>query len=144
LGHQTKFGGCHVGNQLPDTACSPGATFPQATVGEICTPGYSASVRNVPESVKEDVYSEYGIESHTPGSYEVDHLIPLELGGNNAVANLWPEVRPGYQEKDRIENRLHDAVCSRSVSLHSAQLQIAHDWRHTAAGVPVLSQQSTP
>jgi hypothetical protein len=26
------------------------------------------------------------------GAYEVDHLIPLELGGDNVIANLWPEA----------------------------------------------------
>jgi 5-methylcytosine-specific restriction endonuclease McrA len=26
------------------------------------------------------------------GAFEVDHLIPLELGGDNVIANLWPEA----------------------------------------------------
>jgi hypothetical protein len=68
------------------------------------------------------------------GSYEVDHLVSLELGGNNSVANLWPEISPGYHEKDEIENRLHDAVCAGSVSLRAAQQEIARDWRHTFVG----------
>jgi hypothetical protein len=136
LGHRTKFSGCHVRGLLPDPPCTPGAIFAGATVGQICTPGYSQSVRNVSESVKQGVYAEYGIASHVPGSYEVDHLVSLELGGNNSVANLWPEISPGYHEKDGIENRLHDAVCSGSVSLRTAQLQIARDWRHTAVGAP--------
>jgi hypothetical protein len=36
--------------------------------------------RNVPESEKRQVYAEYRIRSHSSGQYEVDHLIPLELG----------------------------------------------------------------
>jgi hypothetical protein len=103
-------------------------------------PRYSHSVRNVPESVKRSVYGEYGIASHVPRSYEVDHLVSLELGGNNSVANLWPEISPGYHEKDGIENRLHHAVCSGSVSLRTAQRQIARDWRHTAVGAPTASK----
>jgi hypothetical protein len=147
LGHRTKFSGCHIRGLLPDRACTPGAIFAGATVAQICTPGYSRSVRNVPESVKRSVYAEYGIASHVPRSYEVDHLVSLELGGNNSVANLWPEISPGYHEKDGIENRLHDAVCSGSVSLRTAQLQIARDWRHTAVGAPTASKppkQSAP
>jgi hypothetical protein len=128
---------------LPDPACTPGAIFAGATVSQICTPGYSRSVRDVPESLKQSVYAEYGIESHTPGSYEADHLVSLELGGNNSVANLWPEVSPGYQEKDEIENRLHDAVCAGSVSLRAAQQEIARDWRHTFVGAPSGSGSST-
>jgi hypothetical protein len=134
LGHQTQFVGCQVRGQLPDPACTPGAIFVAATVSELCKPGYSRSVRNVPESLKQSVYSEYGIEAHTPGSYEVDHLVSLELGGDNSVANLWPEISPGYHEKDGIENRLHDAVCAGAVSLRAAQHEIARDWRHTFVG----------
>ena len=132
LGRRTKATGCHVRGALPDPACTPGAIFTAATVSHICTPGYSRSVRNVPESVKQSVYAEYGIASHAPRSYQVDHLVPLELGGNNGLANLWPQSRPGYHQKDGTENRLHDAVCAGSLSLRAAQLQIARDWRHTS------------
>jgi hypothetical protein len=104
------------------------------TVREICTPGYARSVRRVPASLKRSVYAEYGIEAHSPGRYEVDHLISLELGGSNSRANLWPQISPGYQAKDAIENRLHDDVCAGAVRLHVAQVQIARDWRYTFAG----------
>ena len=149
LGHQTKFAGCQTRGPLPDPACTPGATFTGATVSQVCTPGYSRSVRNVPESLKQNVYAEYGIEGHTPGSYEVDHLVSLELGGSNSAANLWPEISPGYHEKDGIENRLHDAVCAGSVSLRAAQHEIARDWRHTFVGTqptpsPPVTTTSTP
>ena len=136
FGQPTKSSGCHVRGQLPDRACTPGSVFAQATASQICTSGYASSVRDVPESVKEQVYAAYGISSHTAGSYEVDHLVSLELGGDNSVANLWPEVSPGYGEKDRIENELHADVCSGRVTLQAAQRQIAGDWRHTAAGEP--------
>jgi hypothetical protein len=144
LGHRTKFASCHVRGVLQDSACTPGAIFAGATVAQVCTPGYSKSVRNVPESLKQTIYAEYGVQSHTPGSYEVDHLISLELGGSNSAANLWPEVSPGYHEKDSIENRLHDAVCSGSMSLHTAQAQIARDWRHTSVGPPNYIPPTTP
>jgi hypothetical protein len=139
LGHRTKSAGCHVRSQLPDAGCTPGAIFTKASVSQICTPGYSRSVRNVPESLKRSVYAEYGIKSHTPGSYEVDHLVSLELGGSNDIANLWPEIAPGYHQKDGIENRLHDAVCAGAVGLRTAQRQIARDWRLTFVGRPSLS-----
>jgi hypothetical protein len=136
LGRPTKSSGCHVRGQLPDPACTPGSVFASATVSQICTPGYSSSVRDVPDSVKEQVYAAYGIYSHTAGSFEVDHLVSLELGGDNSVANLWPEVSPGFHEKDTIENELHADICSGRVALAVAQRQIARDWRHTAAGEP--------
>jgi hypothetical protein len=131
LGQRTKTSGCVSVNAMPDSACTPGAIFPDATKDKICVPGYSSKVRNVPDSVKNNAYAEYGVVSHTPGQYEVDHLISLELGGSNDIANLWPEPadpRPGFHEKDKVENYLHDQVCSGSMSLQDAQIKIANDW----------------
>ena len=131
LGSQTKTSGCHVQGALQDKACTPGAIFPNATKVQICQSGYSRGVRNVPSSEKDQVFAEYGIQSHSPGQYEVDHLISLELGGSNESANLWPEAaspQPGFHEKDQVKNYLHDQVCSGSLSLHDAQVEIATNW----------------
>ena len=118
-------------NGLQDHACTPGAVFPSATKDQICQRGYSTSVRDVPNEVKQQVYASYGIQERKPGEYEVDHLVSLELGGSNDVANLWPEAaepRPGFHEKDSVENYLHDQVCSGAMSLQDAQRQIATNW----------------
>ena len=131
LGKRTKTSGCVAHSGLPDSACTPGAIFPNATVQEICTTGYASSVRNVPFSEKDQAYAEYGIQSHYSGQYEVDHLVPLELGGSNDIANLWPEAAsppPGFHQKDQVENYLHDQVCSGAMSLKDAQQQIATNW----------------
>lgn len=139
LGQRTKASGCAASNGLPDAACTPGAIFPGATVDKICTPGYSSSVRNVPSDVKAQVYAEYGIESHQPGQYEVDHLISLELGGSNDIANLWPEAadpRPGFHEKDQVENYLHDQVCSGKMPLEQAQIAEATNWLQFLPNLP--------
>lgn len=133
---RTRSGGCHARGLLPDPACTPGSVRAGVTVRQICTPGYARSVRNVSEALKREIYAEYGIASHRPYSYEVDHLVSLELGGDNSSANLWPEAAPGYHQKDAIENELHDAVCAGRVSLRAAQRQIARDWRRTAVGPP--------
>jgi hypothetical protein len=88
-------------------------------------------VRNVPSATKTAVYREYGISSHRPGQYEVDHLVSLELGGSNSIANLWPEAAvptPGFHQKDMVENYLHDQVCSGKVSLQQAQTEISSNW----------------
>jgi hypothetical protein len=131
IGQRTKTTGCVSTHALPDSSCTPGAIFPDATREQICKPGYSSQVRNVPDSEKNEVYAEYGIKSHTAGQYEVDHLISLELGGSNEIANLWPEPaepRPGFHEKDKVENYMHDQVCSGAISLQQAQADIARDW----------------
>ncbi len=131
IGHRTKTSGCKVNGPLPDRACTPGAVIPGVTKEEVCTSGYAKSLRNVPESEKEEVFAEYEITHHDPGEYEVDHLISLELGGSNDIANLWLEAaepRPGFHEKDRVENHLHKLVCNGEMSLEEAQRVIATDW----------------
>jgi hypothetical protein len=131
IGIRTKTSDCHPNNSLPDTACTPGLAIFGVTVEEICTSGYSKKVRNVPDKVKKEVYLEYGIATHTTGEYEVDHLISLELGGSNDIANLWPEAAnpaPGCHEKDRVENYLHQRVCDGLISLSDAQRIISSDW----------------
>src|SRR5690349_20229616 len=76
-GYQAKTTGCKVNGALQDTSCTPGDILPNATKTDICKSGYASSVRNVPDSEKNQVYSSYGIQSHTSGEYEVDHLVSL-------------------------------------------------------------------
>jgi hypothetical protein len=67
--------------------------------------------------------------SSNPACYEEDHLISLELGGHpRSPNNLWPEPRFGdwnARVKDRLENKLHDLVCSGEIGLREAQKAIA-------------------
>ena len=126
---------------------TPGATLPVAT-GDICVSGYSKKVRNVPSDVKQQVCAEYGITSHQPGEYEVDHLISLELGGSNSIKNLWPQsylTQPwNAHVKDKLENELHAEVCSGQIDLPTAQHEIATDWiasykKHFHTSLPLSS-----
>ena len=127
---------CHFrdSGQLPDPACTPGAIDPAVTqqnIGStICRSGYTATVRppeSETEHAKFDVaYPAYGVR-HSVRS-ELDHLVSLELGGANDIANLWPEVGRQPNPKDSVENDLHRAVCDGRVSLAAAQQAIATDW----------------
>ena len=129
---QIKFSECEARGPLPDPDCTPGAIFPDATKDEICVSGYSSTVRNVSTSLKKKVFSQYGIEYPVPfGSYEVDHLIPLALGGNNDISNLWPksaEPYPGFYEKNITGNYLHEEFCKGNIALSVAQERMATDW----------------
>ncbi|XGV94424.1 MAG: hypothetical protein ACAF41_00940 (plasmid) [Leptolyngbya sp. BL-A-14] len=114
---------------LPDARLTPGTVFPVG-VEQICQPGYSSSARHVTLATKKAVFQRYGV-SYVKGQYEVDHLISLELGGSNAVTNLWPEAYTGQWNahiKDQLENRLHRLVCRRELPLATAQQAIARDW----------------
>jgi hypothetical protein len=144
-GVRTKTSGCKVKGPYPDAACTPGAVL-TSDVAAICTAGYSATVRKVPDSEKNAVYAEYGVTSHKTGEYEVDHLISLELGGSNDIANLFPEAavpRPGFHEKDKLENYLHKQVCSGTVTLAEAQREIATDWVAVYQAMPSVAATSS-
>ncbi|WP_022797626.1 HNH endonuclease [Thermus islandicus] len=116
---------------LPDPAKTPGDVLTQDPQ-VVCVKGYSRQVRNVPPALKRAVYRAYGIEKAPGEDWEVDHLIPLELGGSNSVRNLWPQAgftRPwNYHVKDRLENALHHLVCRGELPLPLAQRAIAKDW----------------
>lgn len=121
-----------AGGALPDPRCTPGAAFAHVALATMCAYGYTARVRDVSEATKRAIYAAYGIERHYPGEYEIDHLIPLDIGGSNARANLWPQPAPAYHVKDRLEARLGREVCAGRVSLRAAQQAIAANWTTAA------------
>ena len=115
---------------MPDPTCTPGAIDPAVTqqniASTICRSGYTATVRpstSQTNKVKSQMYKVYGIPVGTTS--ELDHLVSLELGGSNDIANLWPEVGSLPNPKDKVENDLHRAVCSGEVTLAAAQHAIA-------------------
>lgn len=120
-------------SRLPDrrARCTPGTVFSRVTARQVCTPGYSARVRHVSSRTRALVFARYGVTYHPRGAYEVDHLIPLELGGSNSVHNLFPEAakpRPGFHQKDLLENAMHRMVCNGEMTLRQAQHEIKTNW----------------
>jgi hypothetical protein len=117
-------------NIYPDKAVTPGVVDPEATVDKVCTPKYTTKVRHVTVDEKKALFARYHLK-YIPHLYEVDHFIPLELGGSNDIKNLWPEPfepQPGAHEKDKVENALHKDVCKGKLTLEQAQQIISTDW----------------
>ena len=116
-------------DDLPDPQKTPGDAFP-VTKDQICQARYTACVRHVSNPSK--IYKSYGIKSHKPKEYEIDHLISLELGGSNDEKNLWPQsyiTEPrNAHVKDFLENKLNELVCSNQISLKDAQHAISTNW----------------
>jgi hypothetical protein len=133
LAPRTRTRGCIVAAN-PDRRCSPGAYYSGLTKPVLCSPTFrTSSVRNVSEATKRAVETAYGLPPRSYGrTIEIDHIVPLEIGGSNAIANLFPQkltAQPGYRVKDRLENKLHTLVCSGSMLLRNAQSQIAANWQ---------------
>ncbi|MGH8261112.1 MAG: hypothetical protein ACREUG_15630, partial [Steroidobacteraceae bacterium] len=125
----------------PDARMTPGAVnraVTQANIAEtICRRGYTKTIRpprKYTERLKRRQIRAYRYTDRRLRDYEEDHLVSLEIGGSPSdPRNLWPEPRHvvggwGSQTKDRLENRLHRAVCQGRLPLAAAQRAIAHDW----------------
>lgn len=118
---------------LPNHQLTPGRWETSLTAEYLCNHSTDER-RNVTAATKRKVFAEYRITYPAPAQrdqYEVDHLVPLTLGGTNDVANLWPEQAPGFHDKDRLELKLHELVCAKThpLDLRTAQTAIATDWR---------------
>ena len=103
----------------------------------VCAAGFrTGTIRDVPQSEKFAVEREYGMAATYYGySIEIDHIIPLELGGSNAIGNLFPEPGRGnanYHAKDALENRARDAVCAGRLSLRAARHGFATNWERSS------------
>ncbi|HUY64592.1 MAG TPA: hypothetical protein VMV14_08770 [Acidimicrobiales bacterium] len=133
------------GRPLPDPVCTPGVVNSDVTQSDLATTicrvgGYSDSVRppeSLTEAFKARSLAAYG-ESKPEGGYELDHLVPLGLGGASDTRNLWaePDDHPGgaANSKDPVETELHDLVCDAVdggrpyLPLAAAQQLMASDW----------------
>ena len=123
---------------LPDPACSPGAYDPLITAKVLCAKGYSTRSYRPPvyQTARfelEQAMPAYGLANIPGSASELDHLIPLTLGGANDASNLWPQLGPVPNPKDRVEVDLHRWVCgvqgaAAESRLKSARLAIAADW----------------
>ena len=125
----------------PDPHLTPGAADPAVTQANIhatiCRRGYTKTIRparQYTERLKRRQIRRYRYTDRRLRDYEEDHLVSLGIGGSPASPrNLWPEPRHviggwGSDAKDRLENRLHTAVCRGRLPLLEAQRAIATDW----------------
>jgi hypothetical protein len=120
----------------------------QATIHEtICQRGYTTRVRpprKVTDAIKRRLINGH---SGSPQNYELDHLIPLGLGGHpTSPENLWLQNWPEAAMKDRDELRLHRQVCAGRMTLEQAQSDMLATWgprneRHVRDARPVGSAQ---
>lgn len=127
----------------PNPDWNPGFTNPEINQGNIsqniCNKNWSTKSIRPPVSyttpLKIKQIQQYGYTDTNTASYEEDHIISLELGGNPTdPRNLWPEPYNaevqdgGAKKKDTVENFLHKEVCAGTITLDEAQKEISTDW----------------
>jgi hypothetical protein len=99
---------------LPDPTVTKGVVVLSDTQ-TVCTTVWGKDERHVTPVMKKQAYAQYGtapgvgvcvIKSHTGKNgntvkegCEVDHLISRELGGADAIDNLWPQPSPRRPRK---------------------------------------------
>ena len=76
----------------------------------MCDDPHTGQYRHWSRERDDHILQEYGLPPGPHRGYEVDHLIPLDLGGADADSNLWPEPRSNIVEwrfsaeaKDKLE-----------------------------------------
>jgi hypothetical protein len=143
---------CAYNGPLPDVVCSPGLADPQMTKALVCTTRTSSRrpPANVTNPLKRQGMALYGLGGYDPADFEWDHIVSLELGGDPMAVNVggfWrdtpgalkngfpqprnritPGNRWGAEDKDWLENRLHQEVCNDTTTLAQAQHELATDW----------------
>lgn len=116
---------------VPNRSLTPGATR-RVAVRDVCSMPHEQVVRDVPTSLRQEVFQEYGIVNARKDDYEIDFLIAPGLGGVEDIHNLWPEPYTSAtwnaHVKDALEEQLHQLVCDGKLDLSTAQSDIASNW----------------
>jgi hypothetical protein len=126
---------CLAHAQLPDARLTPGV-IRTTSAAEICAKSFRTKpFRLTTAAMKKQVCAAYHVKQCPKlGTLELDHLVPLELGGLDDVRNLWPQMARypgsvGFHVKDKLENELKRRVCkTKSMTLPEAQQCLQSNW----------------
>lgn len=116
-------------------ALNPDVT-PETLEQTICVPGYTKAVRpstTYTNGVKRKLMREAGIPVDAAPQFELDHIVPLALGGHprdldNLQLQPW-DGDDGAHKKDRLEVKLQCLVCAGRVDLAEAQTALYENWQ---------------
>lgn len=112
----------------PDNRCTPGS-YDRLTRAQVCTPRDRPSLRAADRRL---VLGEYGVPGWTGQDGELDHRVPVFLGGRTVEDNIWPERGSLPNRKDRLEFRTYRRVCFRDpypLRVRTARRIFLRDWR---------------
>src|ERR1700742_1018086 len=139
LGSARTGGPCQTirasnGYPLPDPKCTPGAYNPTVTASVFGSRKFTTKcVRDclTDGAQKRTTYKNYGVKQNP--SCELDHLVPLEMGGADSLDNIWPQCGQApygknFKEiKDQVESYLAIKILQ-GMDIQRAREGIASDW----------------
>lgn len=110
----------------PKPGLTPGVVAITSTA-QVCALPHTGQA--VPAYVGKAISAEYGLVFN-PVKYDMDYLVPLELGGANTSANIWPVATSGvgFHQKEQLNSRLRDLVCHGTLTLNYVQTTLETDW----------------
>jgi hypothetical protein len=97
---------------------------------QLCAADFATSQKPVANWQRNEALERYGVRPEQ-FSGELDHLVPVALGGSNDPDNLWPFRGNGsftFGAKQALGLKLHDMVCAGKMSLKDAQDAFRKDW----------------
>jgi len=116
-------------SHMPNPKLTPGDVI-AVTRDELCNGDYTSPAAKIPIALKRRVFDRYKMRPEA-GGYNVDHLIPVKLGGSNSLKNLWPQPLSSewnYHMKNKLEGKLYKMVCNGTIPIERAREEIATDW----------------
>jgi hypothetical protein len=133
-----------TGVQLPDfqvLLTSGGVSLPNSalTTGDVTTtnanvtcalPTHGAEAA-IPLAERTAIYGKYDLTARSKQrKYVLDYLVPPDLGGTRAEANIWPAALrgTGFYQKVQTDHVLRNLVCRRAISLVQAQRDLEKNW----------------
>ncbi len=105
---------------------------PKETTGELCNendPDFTEyryqeqipyCIRNVDSSLKQHIYDRYKVPAECRHRYTIDHFIPLSIGGNNNIKNLWPEHKLVKAKRPTLEVELYQKLRDSQITQKAA------------------------
>lgn len=133
-------------SEIPDDSLTPGL-IASSNAAEVCghTGGttYSKAHRVTTAADKAADFAKYGLTVPRGAqrvTWEIDHRLPIALGGADDPKNRWPEpdaehhdgIKFGYHQKDKLELWAWEHTCKfHDLSLEDAQAMFLapSDWR---------------
>ncbi len=122
------------GYPLPDPSCTPGAYDPTAPESVFGSKKFTTKCLRdciTDAAQKRTMYQRYGVKQNA--SCELDHLVPLEMGGADSLDNIWPQCGQASNGKnykaikDTVESYLAVKIIQ-GMNIDSARKGIASDW----------------